>query len=449
MLLVTAACLPLTGIGLNVSSGTGLELTYISGVLATLLVFLHADVRRARLTEIDLAVVVFYFVVLASVIMSAWVPVPEFRNERPWIQSAKQVIKLTAALTVYVTARATFPRLRRRRLVITTMIAGLAAAALYGCYQWFSLVFEVPLPFTRIPGFLANASYGYDFRVGARGDIPLAYGLLPRVSSFAIEPAFFGNVLVLGLALTLHDAFVRSAGSQLPRRALFLPVLLLWGIIISGSRAPLIAACALIVLFVVRAPGRAGAWTMLVAGVGLSGAFAYLAIRSTGADLTVALKTGWALLQSAGDLGDPSVRERASAFVVAARAVREFPLLGVGVGNYGFWFQEFAPTWARTGADIVGGWITCQNLFARVIAETGVLGLLAFLGIVVTCWRTSRLIFKDRWSLQTARALRWALLGLLIAHLGLGNIAWAYVWFPLGLLSALTAERAQDSVRPT
>ncbi len=65
------------------------------------------------------------------------------------------------------------------------------------------------------------------------------------------------------------------------------------------------------------------------------------------------------------------------------------PLLGVGAGNYNAAYATYAqPNWPESLGH-------AHNYYINVAAETGVLGLLAFLAVVVASlvvgWRTSRL----------------------------------------------------------
>lgn len=56
-----------------------------------------------------------------------------------------------------------------------------------------------------------------------------------------------------------------------------------------------------------------------------------------------------------------------------------YPLFGVGIGQFAFYFQEFLPTWAVNTEilDWLNGyaWVPIFNIYARLLAETGILGL--------------------------------------------------------------------------
>jgi O-antigen ligase len=87
---------------------------------------------------------------------------------------------------------------------------------------------------------------------------------------------------------------------------------------------------------------------------------------------------------------DFAIRGRASENAAAVAMFRDHPLIGIGLGNYLDLYQAysrdlgFTPTATERSA---------HNLYLEVLAETGTIGLVAFLAIV---WYVGKTIFKAR-----------------------------------------------------
>ena len=80
--------------------------------------------------------------------------------------------------------------------------------------------------------------------------------------------------------------------------------------------------------------------------------------------------------------------------VAALNTYQAYPILGVGLGNYAFYFEEMLPyrpiyevpevlrvTTPEKGRDRL---ITSKNFYLRLLAETGIIGAIVFLAFVVT-----------------------------------------------------------------
>jgi O-antigen ligase len=87
-----------------------------------------------------------------------------------------------------------------------------------------------------------------------------------------------------------------------------------------------------------------------------------------------------------------AVEQRFVYWETALRTFTSYPVLGVGLGNYAFYFDEMLPNqpWGfqkeiirqitpSAGEDRL---ITPKNLYARLLAETGLLGTAAFTAFV-------------------------------------------------------------------
>jgi putative inorganic carbon (hco3(-)) transporter len=79
---------------------------------------------------------------------------------------------------------------------------------------------------------------------------------------------------------------------------------------------------------------------------------------------------------SLGDLKeDLASNKRISFYKVGLNIIKDFPFIGVGIGNYTSISDRYAPV----GMDPIGSKIHLHNLYLQIGVETGLLGLLAFL----------------------------------------------------------------------
>jgi O-antigen ligase len=93
--------------------------------------------------------------------------------------------------------------------------------------------------------------------------------------------------------------------------------------------------------------------------------------RQDGEDATLAFKRA----KSIADLDDLSVKSRLGIWKASAQSILKHPLLGVGIGNYPVVLGENISA-AKKGA-------SAHNLYLDIASETGLLGLIAFMLIIL------------------------------------------------------------------
>ncbi len=296
-----------------------------------------------------------------------------------------------------------------------------------------------------------------------------------RISGLTFEPNWFAEQIVflwmpwlLAAALTGRSAFAwRWRGLRIEH------FLIAWGAgvtLFTFSRLGLGALAGLALLALgLRIPwGRARhlrGRALLLWGVGalLGGALLLGLIFSLGQRNAYfsRLWRYWTVPEERGGLTYLeyiAVGQRVTYWETAYRMYAESPWLGVGLGNYAFHFAEALPyrSWHRSPeivrqlTPLQGNTrlITPKNLFARLLAETGLLGLIFWLvfliGLllsVVQMWRSG------------GAARFWGLGGLLgmaifaFAALSYDSLALPNMWVLFGLLSA--AQRTMDDGRWT
>jgi O-antigen ligase len=139
---------------------------------------------------------------------------------------------------------------------------------------------------------------------------------------------------------------------------------------------------------------------------------------------------------------ESSFQGRTSEAIVALRMFRDYPLLGVGRGNYPRLYQTYS---RRLGIDHRATERDAHSLYLEVIAETGIIGITLFILIIVVVFRelnrATRLAKRiDRDDLITWIAgIRYGLMGYLLGSIFLHGVTIRYLWLIMGfaLVSAV------------
>nr|MBI2905263.1 O-antigen ligase family protein [Chloroflexota bacterium] len=137
---------------------------------------------------------------------------------------------------------------------------------------------------------------------------------------------------------------------------------------------------------------------------------------------------------------EASLRGRTSELIVAVQMFADRPILGVGLGNYSFYYQSYS---RRLGMDPRVEPREAHNLYLEVAAETGLLGLSMF-GILL--WVMFTGILRARHLLVAAKLTRYldiisaytfSLVGYLTASLFIHAAYPRYLWLLVGIALAI------------
>ena len=298
--------------------------------------------------------------------------------------------------------------------------------------RWLALAF--------VAGASASVLWG-----AAKGGLALSTGVASEVADSggrfqggAGDPNYLAAVLVPAIMLAGGLAVRRAPG----QRALLAlaTVIIAVGLAATQSRGGLLAAsvCA-VVAFVIWRERRA----LIAALVALTGAATatYFLLRPS----------AWSrILESNQGSG------RLDIWTIAWRIIHDHPFVGVGFGQ----FPQVSPHYVlQPGALnyiglIVENQIVVHNLYLALWVEGGIVGLLLFLGVVVSSlvcgWRAAR-GFDAQGDIEMAslaRAAFLALVGLLVASFFLSDLDNAALWILLALgpiLAALAERQARAS----
>lgn len=254
---------------------------------------------------------------------------------------------------------------RLARLLRAVVLGGAFVAAL-GVVQ-FTTGFDVA-SYIRVPGLTPNAELAF---IGERS-------IFRRVAGTTNHPIEFGVVLALVLPLALHFVFADARRRRV--RDVVALVLIAAAIPMSVSRSAVLGLGVAWLVMVVGWPRR-----QRLAAVAALPVF-LVAMRLVVPGLLGTIRSLFVNL-----FDDPSVTGRTDDYAVIGGFVAEEPWLGRGL-------YTFLPD----------RYITLDNQYLLQLVETGILGLAALVGLLLSglcCARGARRRSDDEWSRSLAQAL--------------------------------------------
>jgi hypothetical protein len=135
----------------------------------------------------------------------------------------------------------------------------------------------------------------------------------------------------------------------------------------------------------------------------------------------------------------------------------QHPMLGVGLGNSGFFFSQNMPAFGYALTEISDTFYryahlpNTKSMWVRILAETGLVGFALFITWYYVLWRSGGLAKTSSSPVLRVIGLagQLALVGFLIEGFSIDSFALPYFWFSAGLLSAaafLTRKTAVEKV---
>lgn len=155
-----------------------------------------------------------------------------------------------------------------------------------------------------------------------------------------------------------------------------------------------------------------------------------------------------------------SFAERYVYWTAGWRIFNLHPLLGVGLGNAGFYFRDLLPSYGWNLPEVmdtfyrVSALPNIKSFWVRLLAETGIAGFASFITWFYVLFRSSWLSRLNKTPLL--RMVGWAGLFVLIAFVfegfSIDTFALPYLWFSLGIVSAAGAltrsASSEDAAKP-
>lgn len=276
-----------------------------------------------------------------------------------------------------------------------------------------------------------------------------AYSTTWRIAGSINEPNIWGQIVVAVVPLALYRVIHER---RLSVRLLALGVLglLLFEILNTYSRG---AYLALLIIATLTLLGSRHKVAVGLASIGL----AVLALAFLPSSYKERFQT-LRLLTPASENGiyqESSFRGRSSEMLAGLNMFADHPLLGVGVGNYPNNYSAYAQL---LGLELRAGEREPHSLYVQILAETGIVGAIAFVGFAVTLLlglhraRKSIALWPDlqHWA-PWLQAIQLSLIGYLITSFFLHGAYLRFFWIfaALGLAAVQLSEEAlNDPNRP-
>jgi O-antigen ligase len=372
-----------------------------------------------------------------SSFMSVVAPISEWKGEILWIKSLKQCVQLGIAYMCFAAPL----------LYIDTLKRFFATVRLYALTLWISIaygLFEL-LHYSGIGSAVfatiaSAAHYGTFFGSAENPNlvfVPSLHGF-PRLRLLASEPSMAGNYLISVLPLVFLMRRSRGGFRWTPA---FLSGLVLLVLTFSlGAWIAMLIATPLGYLLLMRDKRRAPKLLIAVGACALIVAFSMFLPSNLGY-LSVPVEVLARLTYSS----DISVSGRSLENQTALRIAADYPLLGVGIGNWVFHYpgrmNEIASSYvyfhkqvSESGFERSSG---INNLYLRFLCELGVIGVLLLAVFLFRTLRSATAIITAGSELRDVGiALMVSCLALIIHFNSLSAFDKSYWWFQFGLTAA-------------
>ncbi|MBU0707986.1 O-antigen ligase family protein [Patescibacteria group bacterium] len=298
-----------------------------------------------------------------------------------------------------------------RILLITTTIV-----CLFGVWQFFGDMIDLPTSLTGLREHYTKDVFGF-----------------PRIQSTALEPLYFANFLLLPISLLF--VFLVSRSSAI-KKIWLLPLFVLAGLnmVLTVSRGGYLGVAVILLvigLFYLKKMFRWKFLLSLIAGVAVVWV---VAVYALGFGDIFRLNSDTFLTHVQNAFSGPAYIERVETIEWAQQAWLDEPWIGIGPGQYG----PYVSTHPYVVPD--EGWKIVNNEFIELLAETGILGLVSFVVILLLLiTRSIKAIMRAQSNYLKAImvALLATLLGVIAQYQTFSILYIMHIWFLIGLMVAV------------
>jgi len=459
------ALLPITSLPLLSKVAGASMVMPPSGVLLLILVviwLLPALARRMTLPPQVSPLFVFAGVALVSSLLAYFQPFPAFRDENFTIHMLEAGLTLAVGVCMFLVAAA-FPQ---------------DEAALRRTLAWIDAGGLVIILWSLAQTFLwQEKTQSYPAWMNAIQSLISISRIYPaRATGLAFEPSWLAhqlNILYLPFWLAASarrtSAFrQRLLGISFENLALVGGVAVLW---FSYSRVGLVSLLFMLGLLVVKAniwlvgwitdhigrrspadnrPARP-AGRLLALQISAALFIFYLALILATGLMVARLNPKMGKMLDFSNLSQGNILAYANQISIAERVVywqtgldvfNDYPALGVGLGNTGYFFPEKISPFGWSLVEVENLMFNASNLpntksmWVRLLSETGLVGFSVFLGWFLVVWFTGGSVQRRRSSLilQTfGLAGQLAVLAFIVEGFSIDSFALPYLWVTLGL----------------
>lgn len=302
---------------------------------------------------------------------------------------------------------------------LTIILLSCLAVTIFGIYQFLGDMIGLPIEATGLRQHYTQEVFGF-----------------PRIQSTALEPLYFANYLLIPISIGIAIILGRRKKKEK------LPLNLFWIFLVTGlacinliltlSRGGFLGLLIVLllsaILFIktILRPQKL-VIIIILGAIAITSAFQFLKFTGDDENIDTFIEQATTYKEGVG------VEERFSTYDQAIELIKDHPIIGNGIGNFG-------PHTNRSPHHMpTEGWAIVNNEFLELWAEIGILGLASFVAIIlIIILRTIKSI-----SLGKDPYLKTILLGLLIAFLGImaqyqtfSILYILHIWFLVGLIVA-------------
>ena len=257
----------------------------------------------------------------------------------------------------------------------------------------------------------------------------------PRVHSTFLEPLLMANFLLIPICLIISLWLKKQIKTKFfaPLLTIFLVIFIVT--ISRGAYLALLVAGIFLVIFAFKEIFQWRKILLLLLILAISGLIAFGMIRVAGSQaLANFVEQGETVVKKPEEQGF-STAHRLMTFKIAFQAFKEHPILGIGPGNFGSYYDNYPmESLPKTEHQ------TVNNQYLEILAENGILGLAAFILFLIILfirsWRAYRITKNPLISAFILGATT-ALVGILAQYNFFSTLYIIYIWFLMGLLVAV------------
>ena len=432
--------------GLVIELGGNIRIPYLFAVLAFGLCLLQGKLRKLPINSTILLLSTFVIYAVFSTALTFGVDTSGPREAAGFrlsplrsVIQAGQLVLMVLTLLVTVNYVTSFERLGRFSNLI---FWSTAALTLYGVYDFVTALFN--LHFYSIIYDLSWYAGGSDSPFFMAGGV-----IIPRPRSTFGEPIDLSIFLLFGISFVFASLSIEKLAVLRVVKICFIFLGCL-RFLVSNSRSSLLAVPVIFALMLWLAPGLAARLKILLAVMVIYLLVAFVVFPAAGGkgDALLPVRYFQERMESLQYIGYNLRGEAAGAIIGRPYATpisifREHPILGVGLGNYPFYYSDYiGEKIIRLGSPF--------SLYLRLLTELGVIGTSFFLLFVATIlWRLLRVIRRstDSRIRPFAVASLVSIVGTMIGRVGLDGLYtdnYMWVMFGVGIVIPWLAQQEQE-----
>jgi len=426
----------------KINIGTGVQPSYLFALLLFLIfvfnLFLTNFKFRLPRSKVHLLIILFLFVGICSLFMSLFISHSEFKGEVPFIKSIKQLIQLALMVMMYfVIVIFLNSEEKLKKSIIALLISGFVVSC-YGIYQFIGYYYD--LPFTN----LFSSNVGIITSEDSKLFIGSSFLDVLRIRSTTPEPAMFGNFLLcvipIQFILLLNKCYSNKKTAMI--FSIFLVTMFL-ALMLTFSKGGYLSISIALLLIIWQLRKKIDFKKLLIKvliGVILImvifGFLGVIILENETMGSTINL-----IVNRAGqvfNISDVSNLTRLYTYEAAIKMTIDYPIIGVGIGNFGFYYYDYRPS---TAHDEQFYWPVSNNLFLRVLSEMGFLGFILFALILFFLYQDAKLNIRmtknDTYWNSISIGLLASATGILFHFLTIDTFNFSHFWFLIAAIVSL------------